>query len=93
LAPWPRPEALARIALATAALLATPAHADDLGKLLADSGIETRRIQVPAPERELARLPATEQARATGLLLPVEHGLTPADRDRLLDAIFDYAIG
>jgi dTDP-4-amino-4,6-dideoxygalactose transaminase len=67
--------------------------ADDLGKLLGDSGIETRRIQVPAPERELARLPATELARASGLLLPVEQGLGPADRDRLLDAIFDYAIG
>ncbi len=67
--------------------------ADDLGKLLAEAGVETRRIQVPAPERELARLPATELARASGLLLPVEHGLGPDDRERLLDAIFDYAIG
>lgn len=67
--------------------------ADDLTKLLLDSGIETRRICVPLPERVLSRLPAAESLAACGLLLPVgpEHGAE--QRERVLEAIFDYAIG
>ncbi len=67
--------------------------ADDLHKLLGEAGIETRRIAVAAVERDLARLPATDHARAGALLLPVSPSLRPADRDRVLEAIFDYAIG
>ena len=67
--------------------------ADDLHKLLGESGIETRRLALPLRERDLAGLPATESARATGLLLPIDEGLDPAHQDRLLDAIFGYAIG
>jgi hypothetical protein len=67
--------------------------AEDLHKLLAEGGIETRRIAVTAVERDLARLPATDHARAGALLLPVSPALPPAHRDRVLEAIFDYAIG
>jgi dTDP-4-amino-4,6-dideoxygalactose transaminase len=67
--------------------------AEDLHKLLAEGGIETRRIAVTAVERDLARLPATDHARAGALLLPVSPALLPAHRDRVLEAIFDYAIG
>jgi dTDP-4-amino-4,6-dideoxygalactose transaminase len=67
--------------------------ADDLAKLLAESGIETRRLKLPLSERELASLPATEHARATGLLLPADESLTDSQRDRILDEIFGYAIG
>ncbi len=66
---------------------------EDLHKLLTEGGIETRRIAVAAVERDLARLPATDHARAGALLLPVSSSLRPADRDRVLEAIFDYAIG
>jgi dTDP-4-amino-4,6-dideoxygalactose transaminase len=67
--------------------------ADDLAKLLAESGIETRRLRLPLTERELASLPAAEHARATGILLPVDESLTDSQRDRVLDEIFGYAIG
>ena len=67
--------------------------ADDLAKLLAESGIETRRLRLPLTERELASLPATEHARATGILLPIDESLTDSQRDRVLDEIFGYAIG
>ncbi len=67
--------------------------ADDLSKLLAESGIETRRLRLPLAERELASLPAAEHARATGILLPVDESLTDSQRDRVLDEIFGYAIG
>jgi perosamine synthetase len=67
--------------------------ADDLHKLLAESGFETRRLQLPVRERDLAGLPTTEAARASGLLLPVDECLDVADQERLLDAIFGYAIG
>ena len=68
-------------------------NADDLGKLLLDAGIETRRIAVPLTERELVRLPATESARGRGILLPVDAHLSETHRQRILDAIFDYAVG
>ena len=67
--------------------------ADDLAKLLTESGIETRRLRLPLTERELASLPAAEHARATGLLLPIDESLTDSQRDRVLDEIFGYAIG
>ncbi len=67
--------------------------ADDLAKLMLESGIETRRLRLPLAERELASLPATEHARATGLLLPVDESLTDSQRDRVLDEIFTFAIG
>ena len=69
------------------------AAADDLAKLLAESGIETRRLRLPLSERELASLPAAEHARATGLLLPADESLTDSQRDRVMDEIFGYAIG
>jgi dTDP-4-amino-4,6-dideoxygalactose transaminase len=67
--------------------------ADDLAKLLAESGIETRRLRLPLTERELASLPAAEHARATGILLPVDESLTDSQRDRVLDEVFGFAIG
>ena len=67
--------------------------ADDLHKLLLDGGIETRRLRLPVAERELAVLPATDGAIATGLLLPIEFDLEDIQQERLLDAIFGYAIG
>jgi len=67
--------------------------ADDLAKLLGESGIQTRRLRLPLTERELASLPAAEHARATGLLLPVDESLTDSQRDRVLDEIFGYCIG
>jgi len=69
------------------------AAADDLAKLLAESGIETRRLRLPLSDRELASLPAAEHARATGVLLPVDESLTDSQRDRVMDEIFSYAIG
>ena len=69
------------------------AAADDLSKLLAEGGIETRRLRLPLMERDLASLPAAEHARATGLLLPIDESLTDSQRDRVMDEIFGYAIG
>jgi dTDP-4-amino-4,6-dideoxygalactose transaminase len=69
------------------------AAAEDLTKLLAEGGIETRRLRLPLSERDLAALPAAEHARATGLLLPVDEALTDSQRDRVMDEIFSYAIG
>jgi dTDP-4-amino-4,6-dideoxygalactose transaminase len=67
--------------------------AEDLSKLLRESGLENRRMIVPASERELAKLPCTEEARETSVLLPIHRGLSPEHRERTLDAIFDYAVG
>lgn len=69
------------------------AAADDLTKLLAEAGIEARRLRLPLAERDLASLPAAEHARATGILLPVDESLTDSQRDRVMDEIFGYAIG
>jgi len=69
------------------------AGAEDLAKLLAESGIETRRLRLPLADRELASLPAAEHARATGILLPVHESLTDSQRERVMDEIFGYAIG
>jgi dTDP-4-amino-4,6-dideoxygalactose transaminase len=67
--------------------------ADDLQKLLLEGGIETRRLHLPLAEHPLASLPWTDNALTTGLLLPIGSGITDACRERLLDAIFGYAIG
>jgi dTDP-4-amino-4,6-dideoxygalactose transaminase len=69
------------------------AAADDLAKLLAEAGIEARRLRLPLAERDLASLPAAEHARATGVLLPIDESLTDSQRDRVMDEIFGYAIG
>ena len=67
--------------------------ADDLHKLLAESGIETRRVSVPPGHRDLTSLPVTEQARLSTLLLPVHGDLDPAHIAQILDEIFGFAIG
>ncbi len=69
------------------------AAADDLAKLLAEAGVEARRLRLPLAERDLAGLPAAEHARVTGLLLPIDESLTDSQRDRVMDEIFGYAIG
>ncbi len=67
--------------------------ADDLHKLLGDSGIETRRLALAATSRDLADLPVAEQARTSSVLLPVHPGLREIQLEVVLDAIFGYAIG
>ena len=67
--------------------------ADDLHKLLVEAGIETRRLVLPACDRELIELPTSEQARASSVLLPVHPGIHTAQIDYALDTIFGYAIG
>ncbi len=67
--------------------------ADDLQKLLSEAGIESRRIGLPLVERDLIRLPTTEAVRSDGILLPVEQGLTEVELNRVLDTIYDFAIG
>ena len=67
--------------------------ADDLHKLLLDCGVETRRIVLPVAGRQLGDVPVADQARASGILLPVHPGLTPAQLDHVLDCLFSYAIG
>jgi dTDP-4-amino-4,6-dideoxygalactose transaminase len=67
--------------------------ADDLAKLLAEGGVETRRLRLPLSERDLAGLVAAEHARSTGILLPVDESLTDSQRDHVLDEIFSLAIG
>ena len=67
--------------------------ADDLYKLLKESGIETRRVALPLSERSLVRLPVTEGVRSDGILLPADKGLTEMQREHVLDTIFGYAIG
>jgi dTDP-4-amino-4,6-dideoxygalactose transaminase len=66
--------------------------ADDLHKLLYEAGIETRRMTVPLGEREICDAPVAEQIRSNSLLLPTE-GLDEDQRNHVLEAIFDYAIG
>ncbi len=67
--------------------------AEDLQKLLAESGVEARRIIAPASERDLAQLPVAEEVRSNGLLLPVRVDITAEERARVLDTIFVYDIG
>jgi perosamine synthetase len=67
--------------------------ADDLHKLLAECGIETRRLELPLRDRDLAGLPTAEAVRSSGLLLPVGAELRQDEQERVLDAIFSYAIG
>ena len=67
--------------------------ADDLHKLLVEAGVETRRLHLAMPEHELAGLPVADHARASGILLPVDSGLSVEQRDHVLELIFDYAIG
>ena len=69
------------------------ASAEDLHKLRAEAGIETRRLVPAVAGRELGELPAVDQARASSLLLPVHPGLDEAQLDHVLDTLFGYAIG
>ncbi len=67
--------------------------ADDLAKLLAESGVEVRRVRPLCSESQLVLLPATETAAAQTLCLPCWDGLNREQLDHVLDAIFDFAIG
>jgi len=67
--------------------------AEDLSRLLAECGVETRLIASVGSDRELTEVPLSERIRASTLLLPVSGALTDEMRDMVLDAIFDYAIG
>jgi dTDP-4-amino-4,6-dideoxygalactose transaminase len=69
------------------------ASAEDLHKLLAEAGIETRRLVPAVTGRELGELPAVDQARASSLLLPVHAGIGEGQLDHVLDTLFGYAIG
>ena len=68
-------------------------NADDLAKLLAETGIETRQLSPLCSETFMTEIPIAERARASTILLPVGSGLTVQMRELVLDAIFDYAIG
>lgn len=67
--------------------------AEDLHKLLSENGIETRRLEIMAGERELGDLPITDHARASAIVLPVHDQLTDSAVERILDSLFDYTIG
>lgn len=67
--------------------------AEDLARLLAESGIETRTIAAVGSDRELSEVPLSERIRASTLLLPVSSALDEKLQGVVLDAIFDYAIG
>ena len=67
--------------------------AEDLHKLLSEGGVETRRILLPARERELSELPVADQARQSSLILPAHAELAEEQLEYLLDLLFDYAIG
>ena len=67
--------------------------AEDLHKLLAQSGIETRMLYLRADAHAIAELPVAEQARSHALLLPCGPALESAEIETILDALFGYAIG
>jgi dTDP-4-amino-4,6-dideoxygalactose transaminase len=67
--------------------------AEDLSRLLSESGIEARMIAPLACERELCNVPIAERACTTTVVLPVSSGIDDEMRSIILDTIFDYAIG
>jgi dTDP-4-amino-4,6-dideoxygalactose transaminase len=67
--------------------------AEDLHKLMADSGVETRMIQLSAEAQSLADLPVADRLRGETLLLPCHPQLDEEATDLVLDALFGYAIG
>ena len=67
--------------------------ADDLYKLLGDTGIGACRIALPVSERELVRLPAADLLRSYSILLPIGPSLSADQRRVVLDSIFDFAVG
>lgn len=67
--------------------------AEDLHKLMAESGIETRMVQLGLESRSLAELPVADRLRAEALLLPCHPQLGVQSIDLVLDALFGYAIG
>ena len=69
------------------------ASAEDLHKLMAESGIETRMIQISGDAAALAELPVADRVRGAALLLPCHARLDPEAIDAVLDALFGYAIG
>lgn len=67
--------------------------AEDLSRLLSESGIEARMIAPLACERELCNVPIAERACSTTVVLPVNSAIDDETRGIILDTIFDYAIG
>jgi dTDP-4-amino-4,6-dideoxygalactose transaminase len=67
--------------------------AEDLTRLLSESGIEARMIAPLACERELCNVPIAERACSTTVVLPVNSAIDDEMRSVILDTIFDYAIG
>lgn len=67
--------------------------AEDLSRLLSESGIEARMIAPLACERELCNVPIAERACSTTVVLPVNSSIDDEMRGVILDTIFDYAIG
>jgi dTDP-4-amino-4,6-dideoxygalactose transaminase len=67
--------------------------ANDLHKLMAESGIETRMIQLGVEAAALAELAVADRVHSDALLLPCHAQLDAAAIDSVLDALFGYAIG
>jgi dTDP-4-amino-4,6-dideoxygalactose transaminase len=67
------------------------ASAEDLHKLMAETGVETRMVRLAADS--MAELPVADHLRSEALLLPCRPGLDEAALDVVLDALFGYAIG
>ncbi len=67
--------------------------AEDLCRLLAECGIDTRMIAPVGSDRELSDVPLSERIRCSTVLLPVGRHVNDEIRGQVLDAIFDYAIG
>ncbi|MFQ5513535.1 MAG: DegT/DnrJ/EryC1/StrS family aminotransferase [Myxococcota bacterium] len=66
---------------------------EDLCKLLAESGIETRSLRLPLRERDLATLPVADSAAVSGIFLPVGSHVDDLQREHVLDTLYSYGIG
>ncbi|MBW2414788.1 MAG: DegT/DnrJ/EryC1/StrS family aminotransferase [Deltaproteobacteria bacterium] len=67
--------------------------AEDLHKLMAQSGIETRMLHLRADSHAIAELPVAEHVRSHALMLPCHPALKADEVEAILDALFGYAIG
>ncbi len=67
--------------------------AEDLHKLMAGSGIETRMFQLGVEAGALTDLAVADRVRGDALLLPCHAQLDSSAIDGVLDALFGYAIG
>jgi perosamine synthetase len=67
--------------------------AEDLHKLLNETGIETRLLTLPPTERDFIDLPVADRVRNQLLLLPAHSQLDDDQIDFTLDATFGFAIG